>query len=62
VSLHTIVIDGLVGRLPHRPAAATVADDRGGLRVRLTGMSMRFLETALAVTAIATALLIGQGR
>jgi hypothetical protein len=30
--------------------------------VRLQGASMRFLEAALALTAIATAILIGAGR
>lgn len=63
MSLHTIVSDGLIERLHSRRAAVAVAQPRTTeLAVRLTGMSMRFLETSLAVTAIAVALLIGLGR
>ena len=70
MSLHTIVSDGLAGRLAHRRAAAatrtavasTVAQPRIELPGRLSGLSMRILETGLAVTAIATAFLIGLGR
>ena len=70
MSLHTIVSDGLAGRLTHRRAAqgaaqavtASVARPRMELPGRLSGMSMRILETGLAVTAIATAVLIGLGR
>ena len=63
-SLHTNVSDGLVGRLAHRRAAAAVARQPASsqLVVRLSGASMRLLETGLALTAIATALLIGLGR
>jgi len=69
VSLHTIVSDGLTARPTNRranavPARVTVASapPRVELAVRLSGMSMRVLETSLAVTAIATAVLIGLGR
>jgi len=63
VSLHTIVSDGLIGRLHARRTAVAVAQPRPTeLAARLSGASMRFLETALAVTAIAVALLIGLGR
>jgi hypothetical protein len=71
VSLHTIVSDGLAGRLTHRREAAagpraavasTVPQTRIELPGRLSGMSMRILETGLAITAIATAVLIGLGR
>ena len=63
MSLHTIVSDGIAGRLPQRRPATAVAQRREGpFVVLLTGMSMRFLETSLAVTAIAVALLIGLGR
>ena len=70
MSLQTIVSDGLTARLAHRRAhavparvtVASVAPPRGELAGRLSGMSMRFLETGLAVTAIATAVLIGLGR
>ena len=63
MSLHTIVNDGLLERLQSRRAAVAVAEPRTTeLAVRLTGMSMRLLETTLAVAAIAVALLIGLGR
>ena len=63
MSLHTIVSDGLAGRFAPRPATAAVARPRSApIAVLLTGMSMRFLETALAVGAIAAALLLGVGR
>ena len=63
MSLSTIVSDGLAGRLPQRRAGtAVVRSHQGPLAVLLTGMSMRLLETSLAVTAIAVALLIGLGR
>jgi hypothetical protein len=62
VSLHTIVSDGL-GRFHARRAAVAVAQPpRSELAARLSGMSMRFLETTLALTAIVVALLIGLGR
>jgi hypothetical protein len=63
VSLHTIVSDGLLGRLQSRRAAVAVAQPRTTeLAARLSGMSMRVLETTLALAAIAAALLIGLGR
>ena len=70
MSLHSIVNDGLTGRFlrqPRRAVAATQARTTGvarttGLAVLLQGTSMRALETGLALTAIATALLIGLGR
>lgn len=63
MSLHTIVSDGLHGRLQPRRAVAAVAQPRTtDLAARLSGASMRILETGLAVTAIAVALLIGLGR
>jgi hypothetical protein len=70
VSLHTIASVGF-GRLSQRrqPAAlvrhgdnSTVAQAPMELPGRFSGMSMRILETGLAVTAIATAVLIGLGR
>ena len=70
MSLHSIS-DGLAGRLTHRRAsgaagraavASSIAQPRMDLPGRLSGMSMRILETGLAVTAIATAVLIGLGR
>jgi len=63
VSLQTIVRGGLASRFHLRrdlgpgPARRTVA-----LPVRLSISSMRILETSLALSAIATALLIGHGR
>ena len=63
MSLHTIVSDSAVGRLNLRRAPATVARPRvNEMAVLLTGASMRLLETGLAVTAIAVALLLGAGR
>jgi hypothetical protein len=64
VSLYTIVSDGLAGRLPSRPvtADAVAQPPTTGMAGRLTGASMRVLETGLALIAIVTALLIGLGR
>jgi hypothetical protein len=61
VSLHTIS-DGLVGRLHQHPRGAAAAVARRASQPLATRMSMRFLETGLAVAAIAAALLIGLGR
>lgn len=63
MSLHTVVQGTFAGRLrlrrltPARAAAGTTA-----LPLRLSISSMRVLETGLALSAIATALLIGLGR
>jgi hypothetical protein len=63
LSLHAIVQGSFAGRLRLRrqvapsPAATTTA-----LPLRISITSMRVLETGLALTAIATALLIGLGR
>ena len=63
MSLHTIVQRNFAGRLrlrreiPARAAAGTAA-----LPLRISISSMRVLETGLALSAIATALLIGLGR
>jgi len=64
VSLHTLVSDGLAGRLPTRRSSAPVLvqPEPSTIAARLSGASMRILETGLAVTAIVTALLIGLGR
>jgi hypothetical protein len=69
VSLHTIVTSGFVGRPHARRAGAATAGATAVVQPRasdvtalLSGYSMRFLETGLAVIAIATALLIGLGR
>ena len=63
MSLYTLVSDGLAGRLSLRRAAVAVAQPRPAeLPARLSGMSMRLLETSLALAAIAVALLIGLGR
>jgi hypothetical protein len=62
VSLRTIV-SGAVGRAPIRREGMTGARPRAGdVGVGLSLSSMRALETALALTAIATAVLIGLGR
>jgi hypothetical protein len=65
VSLSTMVSRGVAGRLRQRLAddGADVDRDRvTSLAVRMPGASMRLLEAGLAVTAIATAILIGIGR
>jgi hypothetical protein len=72
VSLNTIVHDGLATSLRRVQAAAQyperTATSAGRLPIsrfsisRLSISSMRLLETGLALSAIATALLIGQGR
>lgn len=64
MSLHTVVSEGLIGRLHRRTAPAVAVEQPGSteLAARLSGMSMRALETGLALTAIAVALLIGLGR
>jgi hypothetical protein len=64
VSLHTIVSDGLAGRVPQlrRARAAVAQPQTNPLAVRLSGASMRVLETGLALSAIAAALLIGLAR
>jgi hypothetical protein len=63
VSLHTIVQGSFAGRLRLRrllPARAVGVP--AVLPQRITISSMRVLETGLALSAIATALLIGVGR
>ena len=63
MSLSTIVNRGVAGRLRPRPAGASIDRPRvTTLAVRMPGASMRLLEAGLAVTAIATAILIGIGR
>jgi hypothetical protein len=54
---------GTLARL-RAPRASTVVRPRrqGPIAVLVTGSSMRLMETGLAVTAIATAILIGLGR
>jgi len=64
VSLHTIVQDSLAGRIHLRREAARRMAGAPAVRslalpVRISIGSMRLLETALALGAIATALLIG---
>jgi hypothetical protein len=64
VSLQTIVSSGLAGRLRLRRAVGPAALEPRVTQVAmdLSARSMRILETGLALTAIATALLIGLGR
>lgn len=70
MSLHTIINEGLAGRRMQRrvsadaqhAVASAVAQPNMELPGRLSGMSMRILETGLAITAIATAVLIGLAR
>jgi hypothetical protein len=62
--LQSIVGDGLVGRIHGARRGRTVVAEPhpSHLSVRLTGASMRVLETGLALTAVAVAVLIGLGR
>ena len=65
VSLYSVVSRGVVGRFVQRPAEAGASAEQAGprdLSVRLPGASMKVLETGLALTAIAAAILIGVGR
>ena len=65
MSLSTMVSRGVAGRLRPRPAADGENIDRPrvtSVAVRMPGASMRLLEAGLALTAIATAILIGIGR
>ena len=64
MSLQTIVASGLGSRLhPRREVVeATLEPPPRTLAVAMAGGSMRFLEAGLALTALATALLIGLGR
>ena len=64
VSLQTIVASGLGSRVRVRREAivATREPRPRTLAVAMAGGSMRFLEAGLALTALATALLIGVGR
>jgi hypothetical protein len=62
--LQTIVSNGLVGRLHVRrgaPASAVEPRTRD-LAISIPVASMRILEAGIALTALATALLIGVGR
>jgi hypothetical protein len=65
VSLYTVVSRGVSGRLSQRLSDPGANVDQARTRnqgVRLPGASMRVLEAGLALTAIATAILIGVGR
>lgn len=65
MSLFSLVNRGLAGRLGQRPGDPGADADRAdgeAQSVRLPGASMHFLEAGLALTAIATAILIGLGR
>ena len=65
MSLYTVVSRGVSGRLGQRPIGRGAQIDQANSRnqgVRLPGASMRVLEASLALTAIATAILIGVGR
>jgi hypothetical protein len=64
VSLQTIVSGSHAGRLRIRRAVGRVALEPRVTQVALdiSAGSMRILETGLALSAIATALLIGLGR
>ena len=60
MSLHTVVQGSFAGRLhPRREATTPVRQRSISLPSRVTISSMRVLETSIALSAIATALLIG---
>jgi hypothetical protein len=60
VSLHSTVQDSFAGRLhPRRDVRARVPSRIVAIPMRISIGSMRLLETGLALSAIATALLIG---
>ena len=64
MSLYTMVSRGVGGRLAQRGGSSSIEADKTEGRisaVRLPGASMRVLEAGLALTAIATAILIGIG-
>ena len=65
MSLYSVVSRGVAGRLSQRSDVTAASADRTDARipgVRLPGASMRVLEAGLALTAIATAILLGVGR
>ena len=62
MSFQTIVRGGLVGLLRIRRDLAPPAAGADAVTTPLSISSMRILETSLALSAIATALLIGLGR
>jgi len=65
VSLYSVVSRGVAGRFGQRPTDDPVPAPQVGAvdpRVRFHSASMRVLEAGLALTAIATAILIGVGR
>jgi hypothetical protein len=65
VSLYSVVSRSVAGRFGERPivdAAPTTQVGSIDRRVRFQSASMRILEAGLALTAIATAILIGVGR
>ena len=62
MSLHSIARDGLAGRLHPRVVAGRLTSRSVAVPIRFSISSMRILETGLALSAIATAMLIGLGR
>jgi hypothetical protein len=57
-----MVSRGVAGRLVGRPDDPVQGEPEATSRVLLPGASMWLLQTGLAITAIATAILIGLGR
>jgi len=62
VSLYSMVSRGVTGRIGGRLDDPAHDQTEPSGRVLLPGASMWLLQTGLAITAIATALLIGIGR
>ena len=65
MSLYSLVSRGVAERLGQLPSLPGPSDDQASPKspdVRLSGASMRLLEAGIALTALATAILIGFGR
>lgn len=66
MSVRSIAVTGPAdrrpGRSPRTTSAAAIDVQQTSLSVWFTGRSMRILEAAIALTAMATALLLGAGR
>ena len=62
MSLYSMVSRGVAGRLGGRPDDPAQGEPGASGRVLLPGASMWLLQAGLAITAIATAILIGAGR
>jgi hypothetical protein len=62
VSLYSLVNQGMAGRLGGRAESPAQGEPAPRNQVLLPGASMWILQAGIAITAIATAILIGLGR